>query len=372
MDLCRQRRGRQEKALVPRRIRDFALNSRGMEQQHGSLDDGYLPVHWAASYDDVAALSQCISLDATQAARVTSRGFTPLHICALNNSVQCARSLLPLLPAAAINAVNCWGETPLHLACACSASGVRDMLLHAGADPSACDSWGQTAIQAAAAAHLGRMQRDAHAHAPPTPPPLPQDATSFNLELKTAILSRKLRSVPAPVVRGIFHDVLPPPPSSAPAQTSAKSSRRSLSSLVEYPGDFDAVCALLREENIDAAGADCFGLTGVCVRMRWLRIRNCSLLHSHPQIRVVEQLHPAAAAAHNPCASTRCRCCECALRRQSGQQFPPLVIFRVNPPQWSALHFCVDMQAHDALVYLLQGRCKHPRQQLAAFSPHAV
>jgi hypothetical protein len=251
-----------------------------MEQQRGRLDNGYQPVHWAASYDDLAALSECISLDPTQAARVTSRGFTPLHICALNNSVQCARSLLPLLPAAAINAVNCWGETPLHLACACSASGVRDMLLHAGADPSACDSWGQTAIQAAAAAHLGRMQRDAQAHAPPTPPPLPQDATSFNLELKTAILSRKLRSVPAPVVRGIFHDVLPPPPSSAPAQTSARSSRRSLSSLVEYPGDLDAVFALLREENVDAAGADCFGLTGACVRVRWYGIRICSLCYA--------------------------------------------------------------------------------------------
>ena len=31
----------------------------------------------------------------------------------------------------------------------------------------------------------------------------------------------------------------------------------------------------------------------------------------------------------------------------------------VNPPQWSALHFCVDMHAHDALVFLLQGATIH-------------
>jgi hypothetical protein len=234
-----------------------------MEQRRARLDDGYEPVHWAANYDDLAALSACISLDSRQAARATSRGFTPLHICALNNSVQCARSLLPLLPDAALNAVNCWGETALHLASSCNASDVRDLLLRAGADPSARDSWGQTASEAAAAAQLGRLQHDAVVCNPPTPP---LHTTSFNLELKTAILSRKLRSVPPPAIRGIFHDAPPPLPSPAPAQTNVRCSRRSLSSLVEYPGDYHAVCSLLQQHDVDAAGADCFGLTGVCAR----------------------------------------------------------------------------------------------------------
>jgi hypothetical protein len=32
----------------------------GMEQRRARLDDGYEPVHWAANYDDLAALSACI------------------------------------------------------------------------------------------------------------------------------------------------------------------------------------------------------------------------------------------------------------------------------------------------------------------------
>ena len=216
----------------------------------GDVYDGYEPVHWAANYDDTAALSACVSHDASCATRATRRGMTPLHICALNNSVQCARVLLELLSGTAhINAVNCWGETPLHIAGSCDASAVRSVLLEAGADALACDMWGRTACITAAES-CPELQ--------PPQAPLPVGASGFNEELKSAILSPKLRVVAPPVVRGIFSDS---PSASAPP--AARSSRRSLSSLIEFPGDGDGVCLLLQDVAVDASGTDSFGLTGV-------------------------------------------------------------------------------------------------------------
>jgi hypothetical protein len=243
-----------------------------MQRGHLHLNDGYEAVHWAANYDDVAALSTCLSSDAACASRRTSRGMTPLHICALNNSVRCVRVLVPLLPAATINAVNCWGETALHLACACDASDVRAALLDAGADTFAHDSWGRTPSETAAAAHGGQLtwghalQSALSPHfLPPQTHALPSDTSAFNCELLSAISSRQLRSITPPVVRGIFSDS-PPPPPTASAPTSARSSRRALSSLVEYPGDCDRVSALLQDATVDPAGVDSFGLTGACIQ----------------------------------------------------------------------------------------------------------
>jgi hypothetical protein len=233
-----------------------------MQEERTRVNDGYEAVHWAANYDDTAALNACIAADAACATRVTARGMTPLHICALNNSTQCARELLQLLPAAAIDAANSWGETALHLACACDAVAVRALLINAGADATARDAWGRTTFETAAASHAGK-QRDAPE--PPHPPPPPIDSSSFALQLKSAILSRNLRSVPAPVVRGIFSNT-PPLPPPTPASPCARSGRRALSSCVEFPGDEEYVSRLLADGNVDAAGADCFGLTGVCVR----------------------------------------------------------------------------------------------------------
>ncbi len=218
----------------------------------GNAYDGYEPVHWAANYDDTAALSACVAEDAFCATRATRRGMTPLHICALNNSVQCARVLLELLSGTAhINAVNCWGETPLHVAGSCDARAVRSVLLEAGADALACDVWGRTACSTAAESSSELQPPES------SPAPLPAGASGFNEELKSAILSPKLRVVAPPVVRGIFFDS---PPASAPPP--ARSSRRSLSGLVEFPGDRDGVCLLLQDVAVDAAGADSFGLTG--------------------------------------------------------------------------------------------------------------
>jgi hypothetical protein len=247
-----------------------------MQQRRTKLNDGYDAVHWAANYDDAAALSRCILGDASCVTRVTSRGMTPLHICALNNSVQCARALLPMLPAAAINAANCWAETALHLACACDASDLRALLLDAGANASARDAWGRTPSETAAACHAGQVPT-AQPPCPPTPPPPPlqtpvltNDTAAFNHELLSAISTRKLRSIPPPTVRGIFCDAISPPsiaaaPCGAAAAASSARNRRALSSFVEYPGDHDRVCALLQDATIDAAGADSFGLTGMCI-----------------------------------------------------------------------------------------------------------
>jgi hypothetical protein len=254
-----------------------------MEQRRSQLNDGYDAVHWAANYDDEAALSACLSSDPARAALVTARGMTPLHICALNNSVQCARALLLLLPAGAIDAVNCWGETALHLACACDASEVRAVLLQAGADALARDAWGRTPSEAAAAYHAGQLGSVAQPPSPPHPPQLPPllapssiDAASFNHELLSAISSRRLRSIPPPLVRGIFSDVLPPPAAAAAAPPSSRPPRRPLSSLVEYPGDPDRVRSLLQDSAVDAAGADSFGLTGVPAVCRCRLCTHCS------------------------------------------------------------------------------------------------
>ncbi len=285
-----------------------------MEQRRSQLNDGYDAVHWAANYDDEAALSACLSSDPARAALVTSRGMTPLHICALNNSVQCARALLLLLPAGAINAVNCWGETALHLACACDASEVRAVLLQAGADALAQDAWGRTPSEAAAAYHAGQLGSVAQPPSPPHPPQLPPllapssiAAASFNHELLSAISSRRLRSIPPPLVRGIFCDVLPSPSPAAAAPSASRQARRSLSALVEYPGDADRVRSLLQDSAVDAVGADSFGLTGVSA------VRRCRLFTRLPHF--TQQFT-------NLRRGTSASCCGCCWR----------TLIRLSPP----------------------------------------
>jgi hypothetical protein len=319
--------------------------------------DGYGRVHWAATYDDAAALSVCLDGDAECITRGTCRGMTPLHICALNNSAQCARALLLLLPVAAINATNCWGETPLHLACACDAVDVRALLLDAGADAFVRDAWGRPACEAVAASHAQPQHECAELPAPPLPP---DPSGCFNDELKSAITSRKLRSVPPPIVRGIFTDA---PLTPATPSASARSSRRSLSCLVEYPGDHDRVVLLLQDATIDAAGADSFGLTGAFQPPpRSAPQHSLSSTRSCSQIRFVEQVRAAAAAADASSASSRRRRRECSQCRQQGAlpsvPIPPFCRPPNNFPQWTALHFCVDMRAHDALALLVQGTLK--------------
>ena len=105
---------------------------------------GYTPLHLAARY---GYFKIAIELVIGGRARVEARdcfGATPLHVAACHNHWEMVYLLLELGADMGINAFN--GSTPLHSAAACGAVEVIDHLLYHGANLSAVDDSGLTAL----------------------------------------------------------------------------------------------------------------------------------------------------------------------------------------------------------------------------------
>ena len=141
---------------------------------------GYGASHWAAYYDEVIVFTKLVEMYPRALTAKTKRGLTPLHIACTCGSIRIASWICSApndaadkddnagaqnkgkIPSSAsaplslsdeklaglLNATNCFGETPLHLAAGIGKEQLVRILLDArpvGADPLCRDKWGRTA-----------------------------------------------------------------------------------------------------------------------------------------------------------------------------------------------------------------------------------
>lgn len=264
--------------------------------------------HVAAESDEAECILALAACPAWSADARNARGMSALHVASQANAPRSVRALIDA--GAALDAINEWRETPLHLAAAAGHAQVVDVLLAASdlrgyAWGEALDRWGRSAT------HVAREQGEASAVAPlggasaahEAPPREPRSAPAstrgqpgdagnaeqreqLRRELIAALERRVAVKVPLPLAT--TPSTREPPLASteprvacAPApHARAPSGARALSKLVEYPGDAAAISALLAQPDVHAGGRDMFGLTALHKFAAWNRVQLVELLLS--------------------------------------------------------------------------------------------
>lgn len=113
---------------------------------------GYTPITFAAFRGSTELLDMLVNAGADPDARMANRE-TALHVLASDkasknpNSLAFAGELISR--GSDSNAVDAFGQTPLHKACEADRASVAELLLENGADPNLVDSYGQTALNLA-------------------------------------------------------------------------------------------------------------------------------------------------------------------------------------------------------------------------------
>ena len=106
---------------------------------------GYTPLHLAARYGHTNIGMRLIDSGSQVDAR-DCHGATPLHVAACHNHVEFIYLLLSSTTSADINSRTLNGSTPLHTAAACGVVDVINLLLYLGANLTATDDNGLTAL----------------------------------------------------------------------------------------------------------------------------------------------------------------------------------------------------------------------------------
>jgi ankyrin repeat protein len=149
-----------------------ALYERDTEGARAAADGRALDLFAAAAIGDRARVDELLAADPAGAAAVTPDGFTALHLAAFfARDADIARALVAAGAPVDMHAANDMRVTPLGSAAAAGARAVAEVLLEAGADPTAPQSGGYTPLHSAAAngdaalvdALLARGAEPAHA-----------------------------------------------------------------------------------------------------------------------------------------------------------------------------------------------------------------
>jgi RNA polymerase sigma factor (sigma-70 family) len=108
------------------------------------MEDGWSPLHWAASVGETSLIDLLVSHGVDVNARSIWRGMTPLHLAARSGQFEAARFLME--NKADVNAKDEMGGTPLHWTALADHLECAEVLLYGGADPNATTNSGSTPL----------------------------------------------------------------------------------------------------------------------------------------------------------------------------------------------------------------------------------
>lgn len=261
----------------------FATNKRGNGLAHIAAAANSLRV-----LRDVLDGSLCSGVAAHISARNLWRE-TPLHL-AVSAGHREAVALL-VAAGAAMDAGDQWHRTPIDIACEvggalldCFGEAARGRAALVSRQAPAEDAGASSSLaavrddflaalrdrQAGAAAvrvrHLFGESTDAVTLAPPLAPPVPPPCVSAPERQQAPKRVRATAALPYRAAGGaadasaVVADARATPPCVRPTAVARDASKRSLSRLVEFPGDAVAVARLLGAGDVDVAGLDYYGL----------------------------------------------------------------------------------------------------------------
>ena len=116
-------------------------------EYHGDICHcGYTPLHMAARYGHWEIGMYLIKISGALVNASDCFGATPLHVAACHNHKLFAHMLMRSESSANINSMTTNGSTPLHSAAACGAVEIIDLLLYFGANLSAVDKGGLSTL----------------------------------------------------------------------------------------------------------------------------------------------------------------------------------------------------------------------------------
>lgn len=287
-----------------------------------SMDkDGRSAFHYSALNDDTPLMTALLADARTNVALCTPKGDTALHLASLYASQRAMRMLLgDARGTALLNAQNNFGETSLHL---CAGSGDKGatkaarILLDAGASMALADQWGRgpadvakdngegpcvalhekwmteeaTTAQKEAVARL----TDAYKASATATPAIADGERSKTAKLVFAGLGGALSGLKKVSVteKSMFSKTAGKVTTkTAGAGNDARSRGKVLSKLVDFPGDQDEIAKHLADSEVDAGGADAYGLTALHKFASWNKTELMDML--------LPKLTPAQVNAQDP------------------------------------------------------------------------
>ena len=127
--------------------KSLKLSCKESIEYHGDICHcGYTPLHMAARYGHWEIGMYLIRISGARVNASDCFGATPLHVAACHNHKLFAHMLMRSESSANINSMTANGSTPLHSAAACGAVEIIDLLLYFGANLSAVDKDGLSTL----------------------------------------------------------------------------------------------------------------------------------------------------------------------------------------------------------------------------------
>ena len=127
--------------------KSLKLSCKESIEYHGDICHcGYTPLHMAARYGHWEIGMYLIKISGARVNASDCFGATPLHVAACHNHKLFAHMLMRSERSANINSMTANGSTPLHSAAACGAVEIIDLLLYFGANLSAVDKDGLSTL----------------------------------------------------------------------------------------------------------------------------------------------------------------------------------------------------------------------------------
>ena len=108
---------------------------------------GYSFLHWAVYFDDIEFAKAIVENSPDLLKLRTKKQYTCLHIAANQKSMRCLSYIIHDSNFDNLDAVNCWGETALHVAAALGDADIIIALLSAGSNATIPDKWGRNPYQ---------------------------------------------------------------------------------------------------------------------------------------------------------------------------------------------------------------------------------
>ncbi|KAJ8601811.1 hypothetical protein CTAYLR_007488 [Chrysophaeum taylorii] len=254
--------------------------------------DGRTAFHYGCLNDDVPLLETLLADERVDVGLRSARGDTGLHMAALYAALE-ALKLLVADGRLSLDAQNKYGETPLHL-CAGSgdkgASKAAALLLESGASLVVTDQW-----------HRGPLDVSRENAENPLVAVF-EEFLKDKEDLKAAVeeVSREFRAknttvevVDKAVKSVVFTQLgtvkLKKTTTAEKSmflkqnkiisnQASTMSSAKTLSKLIDFPGDVEEIKKYLEDPEIDAEGPDAYGLTALHKFASWNKIQLIDLL----------------------------------------------------------------------------------------------